>query len=141
MLKSKIVKKVSIICSAILVILIVTIFPKENQSILVHKKTNQSGIIYLLDNNDYVARLNIVFDSFETNELIEEIISTLTINNVNSKKIRNGFKAVIPENTKLINYEIKGENVLLNFSREFLNISSTLEEKMIEAIVAERMKD
>lgn len=135
MLKSKIVKKVSIICSAILVILIVTIFPKENQSILVHKKTNQSGIIYLLDNNDYVASLNIVFDSFETNELIEEIISTLTINNVNSKKIRNGFKAVIPENTKLINYEIKDENVLLNFSREFLNISSTLEEKMIEAIV------
>ena len=49
MLKSKIVKKVSIICSAILVILIVTIFPKENQSILVHKKTNQSGIIYLLE--------------------------------------------------------------------------------------------
>ena len=96
MLKSKIVKKVSIICSAILVILIVTIFPKENQSILVHKKTNQSGIIYLLDNNDYVARLNIVFDSFETNELIEEIISTLTINNVNSEMVlKQSFRKIL----------------------------------------------
>ncbi len=116
MLKSKIVKKVSIICSAILVILIVTIFPKENQSILVHKKTNQSGIIYLLDNNDYVARLNIVFDSFETNELIEEIISTLTINNVNSKKtsemvLKQSFRKIL----NLSIMKLKMKNVLLNF--------------------------
>ena len=135
MLKTKIIKKVGIICSAILVIFIITIFPKENQTSIISRKENQSGIIYLLDNNGYVARLNIVFNSFETNELIEEIISTLTINNSNAKKIRNGFKAIIPENTKLINYEIKDENVLLNFSKEILNISPDLEEKMIEAIV------
>ena len=135
MLKTKIVKKVGIILSAILVIFIITIFPKEKDISIIHKAKNELGIIYLLDNNDYVARLNIVFNSFETKELIEEIISTLTINNPNSKKLRDGFKAIIPENTKLLNCEINDENVLLNFSKEFLNISESLEEKMIEAIV------
>lgn len=135
MLKNKIIKKLSILFAAILVIVIVTLFPKENDKVLIHKHAKPTGVIYLLDNNDYVSRLNIAFSSFETRELIKEIINTLTINNQQSKKLRKGFKAVIPENTKLINYEIKDDNVLLNFSKEFLNINSSLEEKMIEAIV------
>ena len=136
MLKTKVIKKLSILLSAILVIFIITVFPKENDVSIVHRESKKNnGVIYILDNNDYVARLNIAFSSFETKELIQEIINTLTINNPNAKKLRKGFKAVIPENTKLLNYEIKDNNVLLNFSKEFLNISSQFEEKMIEAIV------
>lgn len=136
MLKTKVIKKLSILLSAILVIFIITVFPKENDISIVHRESKKNnGVIYILDNNDYVARLNIVFSSFETKELIQEIINTLTINNPNAKKLRKGFKAIIPENTKLLNYEIKDNNVLLNFSKEFLNISSRFEEKMIEAIV------
>lgn len=135
MLKRKMIKKFGIIFASILVIVIVTVFPKDKEPTLISKTVIPTGVIYLLDNNDFVARLNIAFSAFETKELIEEIINTLTINSQQSKKLREGFKAIIPENTKLINCEINDSNVLLNFSKEILNITPEFEEKMIEAIV------
>ena len=56
-----------------------------------------------------------------------EIIDLLTINN---NKIRDGFSAVIPENTKLLNYNIKDNIVILNFNKNIKNISNNLEKKM-----------
>lgn len=135
MLKRKILKKLGIISSSILVILIITVFPKNSNIEINNKTIEPNGVIYLLDNNDFVSRLNIAYSSFETNTLIEEMINTLTINSNNSKKLRDGFKAIIPENTKLLNYELSDNCVILNFSKELLNITPDKEEKMIEAIV------
>mgnify|MGYP004630060805 FL=1 len=91
--------------------------------------------IYLLDNNKYVARYKIVKKTDNQEELIKYIINNLTINKKNSYFLPTGFNSIIPENTKLLSYSIEDGLLKLNFSKEFLNIDSTMEEKLIESIV------
>lgn len=134
MLKRKLLKNIGIALSCLLVIAIVTIFPKKDEDFIV-KANTKAGIIYLLDDNNYVSRLDIIYNGSTNDELIEEMISILTINNEKAIRIRSGFSPIIPENTKLLDYEIKDKLATLNFSKEILTIKKDLEEKMIEAII------
>ena len=132
MLKGKIIKRISVLILCILIIQIIKIYPAQkvtNTTLSVNK-----GVIYLLDNSKFLSRLEITYDSLTKEDNIKEIIDILTINTKKSK-IRAGFYPIIPENTKLLDVKVNGTNVLLNFSKEFLDISENLEEKLIEAIV------
>lgn len=133
MLKLKILKNIGIILSVILVVQILFLFPKKEEYITTIN-TNESDV-YLLDNNNYVSRVAIQVKSTDTYDLINEKISLMTKNNSLSYKLRSGFTAPIPENTKLLDYHIKDEILVLNFSNELLDVDKELEEKMIEAII------
>ena len=132
MLKLKIIKKFGILLLCILIIQILRIYPNEN--VVANNISVNKGVIYLLDNNDYLSRLEITYDSDNNEDLIREMIDILTISNDYSK-IRAGFNAIIPENTKLLSMNIIDDLVTLNFSKDFLDISEKFEEKLIEAIV------
>ncbi len=132
MLKLKLLKKIGIIVLCIIIIQVLRIYPKGtevNDIVSVNK-----GVIYLVDDNDYLARLEVVYSSNNLTNTIKEMIDFLTIDNDNSK-VRKGFRPIIPKNTKLLNLSINDDNVTLNFSNSFLDISEEDEEKMIEAIV------
>lgn len=133
MLKLKILKNIGIILSVILVIQILFLFPKKEEYITTIN-TNESDI-YLFDNNNYVSRVNIQVKSNNTYDLINEKIALMTQNNTLSYKLRSGFTAPIPENTRLLDYHLNDGILVLNFSKELLNIDENLEEKMIEAII------
>lgn len=133
MLKLKILKNIGIILSVILVIQILFLFPKKEEYITTIN-TNESDI-YLFDNNNYVSRVNIQVKSNNTYDLINEKIALMTKNNTLSYKLRSGFTAPIPENTRLLEYHLKDGILVLNFSKELLDIDDNLEEKMIEAII------
>lgn len=132
MLKRKIFKNICMGLLIILFIVIINVFPKENNNKYIINTFNNNGYIYLLDNNNYVSKVNVSFKNNILENQILEIIDLLTINN---NKIRDGFSAVIPENTKLLNYNIKDNIVILNFNKNIKNISNNLEKKMIECIV------
>lgn len=134
MLKRKIFKKICIIVSVIVIIQIVSLFPKKEIKYY-SVSSAPSGVIYLLNKDNYVSRLDISFSSNKQNEIIEEIINILTISSNRLYKVRDGFVPVIPENTKLLNYKVDNDILYLNFSKEFLNINKEIEEKMIEAII------
>lgn len=133
MLKLKILKNIGIVLSVILVIQILFLFPKKEEYITTIN-TNESDI-YLFDNNNYVSRVNIQVKSNNTYDLINEKIALMTKNNTLSYKLRSGFTAPIPENTRLLDYHLNDGILVLNFSNELLNIDENLEEKMIEAII------
>lgn len=132
MLKRKIFKNICMGLLIILFIVIINVFPKENNNKYIINTFNNNGYIYLLDNNNYVSKVNVSFKNNILENQILEIIDLLTINN---NKVRDGFSAVIPENTKLLNYNIKDNIVILNFNKNIKNISNNLEKKMIECIV------
>lgn len=132
MLRLKLLKKIGIILLCIIVIQVLRIYPKGTE---VSETVNvNKGVIYLLDSHDYLARLDIVYNANNVNDIIREMIDYLTIDNSNSK-IRKGFTGIIPKNTKLLNININEDNAVLNFSNSFLDIDAKYEEKMIEAIV------
>ncbi len=134
MLKRKIFKKFSLVICCLIIIAILMIFPKKNDTIA-FKTSNNTGIIYLLDEDDYLARVDYRYNSTDTKSMIKEMIKILTINTGEVIAIQKGFRAIIPEGTKLVSSDIKDGIVTLDFSKEFLSVDIKYEEKMIEAII------
>ena len=86
--------------------------------------------IYLLNKNNYLVKTDIFIDSNKLNKKINSIINYLTINN---NKIPSNLNGYIPKNTKLLDFNIESNSIVLNFSKEFTN--SNNEEIMITGIV------
>jgi len=137
MLKRKVLKRISILLCCLLIIGIIYIFPSTNdtEEDVSYIKKDDTDVIYLIDNNDYVARVNVVLNNTDILKKCKEIISYLTVGSENSDYIRKGFKPIIPNNSKLIDLSFSEGIVKLNFSKEFLTVKEKDEQKMIEAIV------
>lgn len=133
MLKYKILRNIGLIISVILVIQILFIFPDKHEYI--SKIDTENSVIYLFDNNNYVSRVNIRTKEKDKELKIREIIALLTKNTSENYRLRDGFTAPIPENTKLLSLDFDENTVILNFSKEFNNIEPNMEEKMYEAII------
>ena len=137
MLKRKLLKRIFLILSSLFILFILYLFPtKESVSII--KENDELLIetsIYLIDSKNYVSRVNVAISKKEEENKIKEIINYLTIGSTNSSYIKEGFNPIIPKNTKLLSVDINETLVKLNFSKEFYHIDSSLEEKMISAII------
>lgn len=137
MIKKSSIRRICVATLALFILLIIYFFPSSDVTIKEHlsyiKKDEMP--IFLVDNSNYVARTSIVKSSETINEQIKEIIETLTINSKKSTYIRDGFKPIIPENTKVIDLKLDNEILTINFSKEFLTVSETYEEPMLEALI------
>ncbi len=137
MIKKSSIRRICIATLALFILLIIYFFPSSDVTIKEHlsyiKKDEMP--IFLVDNSNYVARTSIVKSSETINEQIKEIIETLTINSKKSTYIRDGFKPIIPENTKIIDLKLDNEILTINFSKEFLTVNETNEELMLEALI------
>lgn len=136
MFKRLALKKLLIVSLSFVILLLLYLFPNNDNY---HIKTTLTYIekdtipIYLIDGNNYVSRFEVIKKSADLNDLINEIISNLTIDNKNY--IPNNFKKIIPKGTKILNKEIENDLLKINFSKELLSIDEDNEEKMIEAII------
>lgn len=138
MLKKMALKKIVISSLALIILLIICLFPNKTNYDFKTTLTYTTPIvqpIYLIDNNNYVARYNIIRKTNETLELVDYVIENLTISDKNGYYLPNGFNAIIPKNTKVLNKSLEDDLLKINFSKEFLNIEKENEEKMLEAIV------
>ena len=136
MLKQKAIKKIYISTLALIILLLICIFPSNkdiNEEIVY--LPNKELPIYAIDPNGYVVRTNIIDKTDKSLSNIEFIIDVLTIGSVNNLVLTNGFVGVIPKGTALLNYETENNTLKLNFSNEFLNIEKENEEKLIESLV------
>ena len=105
MLKSLALKKIIISTLALFILTIIYYFPNNNYDFktTLTYSTPHTQPIYLIDNNSYVARYNIIKKSNDTLELVDYIIENLTISDKNDFYLPNGFNAIIPKNTKILN--------------------------------------
>lgn len=138
MLKKIALKKIIVTTVSFLILLIIYFFPTtENYNInTTLTYSNPETIpIYLVDNNNLVSRFEVIKKSTDTLTLIDEVINNLTIDNSSSSHIPNNFKKIIPKDTKIINRDLNNGLLKINFSKEFLNVNTQDEEKMLEAII------
>lgn len=137
MLKRKVLKRISILLCCLLIIGIIYIFPStdDTEDEVSFIKKDDTDVIYLIDNNDYVARVNVILNNDDILKKTKEIISYLTLNSDNSDYIRDGFKPIIPKDTELLDLSFSEGILKLNFSKEILNVSEKDEQKMIESII------
>ena len=143
MLKRSSIRRITVTSVALLILGLVYFFPttentEDDKFIqdLIFTNNIRRTTIYLIDHNDYVAKSNIIITGEETEKIIEEIIEALTVNGRKQNYIPNGFKPIIPEDTKLLEHSLDENGLLkINFSKDLLEIKPELEERMIEAIV------
>lgn len=141
MLKKSSLRRIMVATLALFILLIIYFFPTTTpieESLSYIEK--QEMPIFLVDSLEYIARTTIVQESENTNDLILEVIESLTINSEKSNYIRDGFKGIIPEGTTVKEITLENGILTINFSKEILNISENNEEKMIEAIVYSLME-
>lgn len=140
MIKKSATKRIIIASIALLILLITYMFPTTNGSNNINQSLSyiepNKTTIYLVDNSNMVARVKtITKENKDTLKKATEIINALIINSQASKYNPSGFKAIIPEGTKILSISLS-ENILkINFNEKFLSIDKNNEEKMLEALI------
>ena len=137
MIKKSSIRRICVATLTLFILLIIYFFPSNDTVIKEHLSyiAKDEMPIFLVDNSDYVARTSIVKNSSETIEQIKEIIEALTKNTKKSSYIRDGFKPIIPEGTKILDLKLEENILTINFSKELFNVVHCDEQKMIEAII------
>ena len=136
MLRKSSIRRIMLATLALFLLLIIYFFPTTpNISESLSYIEKEEMPIFLVDNMEYIARTTIVKNSDNTDDLIKEVIESLTIGSNKSNYIREGFKAIIPEGTKVLDLKLEDSILTINFSKELLNVSQDTEEKMLEAII------
>ena len=138
MLKKISIRKITLSTIALLAISLLYLMPESKdinpKEELEYTNANiTTSPIYLLDKNNYLAKVDVVTSKTQAKEKAKELIKIMTIDAMESK-IPNGFNAILPPNTEVLNISIEGDLLKIDFSKDILDIDKQIEEKMVEAI-------
>lgn len=144
MLKRFWVKRIFISTSALFAILLLYIIPSTdeldltgnlNQELSYVDNEIKTNEIFLLDSYNYLARTQVVVSETEVEKKAIELINILITGGSGESKVPNGFKAVLPSETKVLSIEYNDGVLKVNFSKELLDVNEKYEEKIIEALI------
>lgn len=137
MIKRISLKKISICIIALISIFLFNFF--SNNELKINKtleyKENISSTIFLLDENNYLAKTSINLDDKNIKLKAKKLLLALINDEKYQDIIPNGFKSIIPSNTKILNIYYKDNVIKVDFSSDLLNVDKQFEEKIIEDIV------
>ena len=141
MLIKQIMKKITISTAILFSIFLLCIMPNKKlnkeikqQLTYVEENLNKENI-YLLDNNNYLARTSVVVDNSDIELKAKELIDILIKDSKNENRIPSGFRGIISSSTEILSLEYKDGIIKVNFSKELLDVKKEYEEKVIEAII------
>ena len=139
MIKRISLKKISMCLLALLSIFIFYLFP-NNKKLKIKKEINyideaNKSTIFLLDKNNYLAKTSINIDDKNIKNKAKKLLLALINGEKYEDIIPNGFKSIIPSNTKILNIYYKDNVIKVDFSDDLLDIKKEYEEKIIEDIV------
>ncbi len=142
MLKRKMIRKIIIASSALFALLLIYLIPNSqddkldiNQNLEYVNLEVVTNSIYLIDNYNYLGKAEVVVNSTSIEEKVKELVEILISGGEGENKIPNGFKSILPSETKILSVKYEEGLIKIDFSKELLNINKDLEEKMIEAII------
>ena len=141
MLRKIYFKKILISLSALFALFLIYLIPTENRSLKNIKSeityiddSIETNNIYLLDSHNMVSLTNIMVSGTDIETKAKDLIESLIQGSTKEDQIPNGFKSIIPTDTKLLSIKLENNILKIDFSKELLNIKKELEEKMIEAL-------
>ncbi len=140
MLKRMSIRKITVTTFALLILFLFYFFPTTDNKIelektITYQEEENFKSIYFLDKYNYVSKVLLSLEEVKIYELVKEKIEYLKINGTKSDRVPNGFRALIPEETKILDLKLEKDVLSINFSKELLDISIEDEEKAIEALI------
>lgn len=132
-------KKILVASSLLVVLFMLYLIPTKKEvefaeTNLEYVYPNDLETVYLLDSNDYVARVLISASNDSIISKATSLIDALTIGGKRENVIPNGFRSIIPSGTKVIDIELEDGVLIINFSKDILDIDKKYEDKMIESL-------
>ncbi|MFA5408170.1 MAG: GerMN domain-containing protein [Bacilli bacterium] len=133
-------KRIALASVILFLLLLFTLFPRETEyelnieNSVEYVSNNNTSEIYLLDANGFIGRASVILKSTTATNKIKEILEIMIVDGKRESVVPNGFRALIPSNTKIISIELTDGIAKLNFSKELLDVNKELEEQVIEAI-------
>ena len=141
MLKKQLIKKIMLSSAIMFSIFLICLIPnKSNDNIIkqelvyIDENLNKENI-YLLDNNNFLARTSVVLDNTDIELKAKELLNILIKDSSEENKIPSGFRGIIPSNTEILSLEYKDNLIKVNFNKYLLDVKKEYEEKVIESIV------
>ena len=124
----------------LLLFLLLLLFPASKEYTLDDIKTVKTSSdikkneVFLIDKEGYVARSKVSISYSNSKDYAKKLIELLIIGGKYEEKIPNGFKAIIPTDTKINGISINNDEITIDLSKEFLELKDESEEKAIEAL-------
>ena len=139
MIKKIISKKIIISSLALFSLFLLTLFPKNELKNIPISTTYVSNdnfsYIYLLNDYNLLSLTKVINNNKDTISKAKELLEILINEGSGEDKIPSGFRSVIPSGTKILNIDLEGDTLKINFSKELLDVKAEDEEKVIESIV------
>lgn len=139
MLRRKAIRKIFITTFTMFTLIVLYLIPikikDDNLNInydLEYVNKSYTNEVYLLGNNNFLVKTDLLMSGETTIDKIKEILNYLTIGN--KKELPNGLRPIIPQSTSIEDVTLEGKNAVVNFSEELFTVNESLEERMIEAI-------
>ena len=136
MLKKKMIRKIIISSSALFALLMIYLIPNnQNEKLNVDQKLEYVDLevttnnIFLLDNYNYLGKAEVVINSTTVEEKVKELVEILINGGTGENKIPNGFKSILPSETKILSVKYEDNLIKIDFSKDLLNITKDLKEK------------
>lgn len=142
MLKRMSIRKIMVATLSLVALFLIYLMPGnqvrdysiENESIE-YVYTNVLETVYLMDSNGYVARTAISGSNSKIEDIARDVVSALIIDGDRSDIIPNGFRALIPSGTEILEVSLENDVLIVDLSNDILSINALYEEKMIESII------
>ncbi len=141
MLKDITIKRLAVATILLFICFLFVMFPKNEDKITLkgesieYTNENPTHEIFMVNKDNYVARTSVLLDEGEIEKKARNILEYLIIGGKKESSIPNGFRSIIPSGTEIKSIKLTDGLLKINFSKEILDISEDLEEKMLEAIV------
>lgn len=144
MIKSVFQKKAILSTAVLFALLLLYMVPKDKLYTLKNvsnkieyvDKLVDTEAIYLLDTNNMIARTKVALDNnLSVEDKAKKLLNILITNGEGESSVPNGFRAIIPSDTKVLSIKYENNLIKVDFSENLLDIKKENEEKVIEAIV------
>ena len=123
MLRKIYLKKILISISALFALFLIYLIPTENRELknmkseITYIDSNvETNNIYLLDSHNMVSLTNIMVSGEDVETKAKDLIESLIQGSTKEDQIPNGFKSIIPNETKILN--LKLENNILKILKK-----------------------
>ena len=144
MIKRILSRKVIVATSALFALFLVYMISKEEIKQLENVPENieyvesqvEEQTVFLLNQDHLLGRTQVVAsEPADPLSKVKEALLTLIQEGPNESRVPNGFKAIIPSDTKINSIDLQDGILKVDFSKELLDVNEEMEEKVVEAIV------
>lgn len=139
MLRKMMYRKIVVVSSILIVMLMLYLIPANNDKVNVNEKLeyvypNDMEVVYLLDDYNNLSRVNMSVFGDCVLDKAKNLLDILSVAGKRQDIIPNGFRSLIPKGCKVLNVSLNEGILTIDFSKEFYNIDKEIEEKLIETL-------